>query len=93
MGRPKGHAWEWDGNYFPDLASRARRGSPDPAVCLNEGLRPQIRLGDLATARGGSVRRCAGPRATHRRAEPASTARDPERRNPLAHSKCLCTIL
>ena len=46
---------EWDGNNFPDLASRARRGSPGTrrvaAVCLTACLRPQVRLGDLRSAR------------------------------------------
>jgi hypothetical protein len=30
--RMNGLAQEWDGNSFPDLASRVPRGSPDPAV-------------------------------------------------------------
>ena len=32
-------------------AERARRGFPDPAVCLTEGLRPHVKLGDLRSAR------------------------------------------
>ena len=58
---------EWDGNNFPDLASRARRGSPDPAVYLTEGLRPHVRLGDLRSARWQG--RETLPQRAHRRWE------------------------
>jgi hypothetical protein len=55
IGRAPGHAGsrtkEWGGYNFPNLASRARRGSPDPAVCPTEGLRPHVRLRDLQSAR------------------------------------------
>ena len=54
----RGHATqERDGNSFPALASRCGGGSPDPAVCLTEGLLPQVRLGDSVdrVARSGEL--------------------------------------
>jgi 23S rRNA-intervening sequence protein len=59
---------EWDENSFPDLASRVRRGSPDPAARhLTEGLRPHVRLGDLRSARWQGQETL--PQRAHRRWE------------------------
>ncbi len=59
---PPAVAKEWDGNNLPAFATGARRGSPDHAVCLTEGLscpgrgsetsgQPGGKVGDLATVR------------------------------------------
>ena len=43
----------------------ARRRSPDPAVCMTEGLRPHVKLGDVRSARWQG--REALPRRAYRR--------------------------